>query len=225
MKKKSILPAYLRQVVLNWLNNYRVVSNLVTWRAKIGKRIIIRAGSEVGPDVIIGDYSYISGPRAYVEAAEIGKICSIARQTTIGVSSHDHQLVTTHPFILEPSYGIIRSRKQETQKARPVIGHDVWIGMNSMVHRGVTIGTGAVIAADAVVTKDVAPYSIVGGNPARHIKFRFSENIVEALLASEWWNWEDEKLMATAEDFSDPLLFLERHCSVHEPNKDNKNYF
>lgn len=201
----------LRWAVFNRLNDSRVESNSVAWRAKIGKKVIIRAGTEVGPDVSIGDYSYISGPRAYVEAAEIGKFCSIARQTTIGVSGHDHQLVTTHPFISDPGYGFTKTVIKDVQKPAPIIGHDVWIGMNSVVHRGVVVGTGAVIASDAVVTKDVAPYSIVVGNPARHIKFRFSKDIIEGLLATEWWNWDEEKILTAIEDFSDPVRFIFRN--------------
>ncbi len=210
--KLALSPLYW--AFMNRLRNHRVESWSVGFRAKIGKKVVIRAGSEVGSGVEIGDYSYISGPRAYVEAARIGKFCSIARQTTIGVSGHDHQLVTTHPFILDPGYGIARLPKAERQKPPPVIGHDVWIGMNSIVHRGVTIGTGAVIAADAVVTKDVAPYPIVGGNPAHHLKFRFPADVVEVLLASAWWDWTDEKLASAVEDFSNLELSVARHCAT-----------
>ncbi|GLH74277.1 hypothetical protein GETHLI_27790 [Geothrix limicola] len=183
-----------RWALLNWLKNHRVESRFVSWKAEIGRKVIIRAGSEVGPDVSVGDYSYISGPRAYIEAAEIGKYCSIARQTVIGVSGHDYHRVTTHPFISDPTYGFAAKVVPEPQKPPPIIGHDVWIGMNCTIHRGVRIGTGAVVASDSVVTKDVAPYSIVGGNPACHLKYRFSEQAIATLLASEWWNWEEGKL-------------------------------
>jgi acetyltransferase-like isoleucine patch superfamily enzyme len=198
--------------VLNRIKNHQVESSSVALKARVGRKVIIRAGSEVGPGVAIGDYSYISGPMAYVEAAEIGKFCSIARQTVIGVSGHDYRIVTTHPFILDPRYGIASRKRREEQKPPPVIGHDVWIGINAVIHRGVRIGIGAVVASNAVVTKDVAPYSIVGGNPAKHIKYRFSDDLIQALLASEWWNWSDEKLASLAEDFLDPDVFAQKHA-------------
>lgn len=173
--------------------------------------MIISAESEVGPDVTVGDYSYISGPRTYVEAATIGKFCSIARQTTIGVSGHDYTKVTTHPFIIDPFYGFVTATLPEHQKPAPVIGHDVWIGMNETLHRGVTIGHGAVIASDAVVTKDVEPYSIVAGNPARHIKYRFPPEVVDFLLKIQWWNWNDVEIKDSLAYFNDVNVLIRKY--------------
>ncbi len=197
--------------VKNAINHHHVESNQVAWRARLGKHVIIRAGSEVGPAVSVGDYSYISGPRAYVEAATIGKFCSIARQTTIGVSGHDYTKVTTHPMVIDPFYGFIDLPVAEAQKPPPVIGHDVWIGMNCVIHRGVTIGHGAVIASDAVVTKDVEPYSIVGGNPARHLRYRFAPDVIAALLEMQWWHWSDAELRQAIGAFDNPEDFIQMH--------------
>lgn len=155
----------------------------------------------------MADYSYINGPSSYVEDAEIGKFCSIARGVTIGVSGHDHSLVSSHPFLFDKAYRIVKDPPIEANKSRPVIGNDVWIGMGSYVLRGVTIGDGLVIAAKSVVTKDVAPYSIVAGSPARHVKYRFSESVINDLLEIKWWDWSREKLknevdmFYTVEDF------------------------
>jgi len=201
-------------VFLNYFHGHRVESDLVALKAKVGKKVIIRNGSEVGPSVVIGDYSYISGPRSYIEAAVIGKFCSIARQTVIGVSGHDYRLVTTHPFILDPWYDLVSTRKFEVQKSTPVIENDVWIGMNAVVHRGVHIGNGAVVASNAVVTRDVEPYSIVAGNPARHIKYRFSSDVIEKLLASEWWNWDEKRLKETSDSFFNPEDFIVKINSI-----------
>lgn len=200
--------------IKNALSNHNVESNQVAWRAKLGKQVVIRTGSEVGPNVTVGDYSYISGPRTYVEAATIGKFCSIARQSTIGVSGHDYTKVTTHPFVIDPFYGFVQAAIPEQQKEPPVIGHDVWIGMNCVIHRGVKIGHGAVIASDAVVTRDVAPYSIVGGNPARLIRYRFDPDVVDALLKIQWWDWSDLEISAAIDLFNDPVIFVRNYTKA-----------
>lgn len=89
-----------------------------------------------------------------------------------------------------------------------MIGNDVWIDMNAIVMRGVKIGDGAVIAAGAVVTKDVAPYSIVGGNPAKLIKYRFTEEVIGKLLEIKWWDWDEEKIRRNSAIFYDTENFV-----------------
>ncbi len=207
--KVIIAPLYWR--IMNRLHNYQVESTQVGFRAVIGRRVIIRAGSEVSSSVKIGDYSYISGPRSFVGSANIGKFCSIARETTIGVSDHNYRWVTTHPIIIDPEYGIVKDPVEEPQKPAPIIGNDVWVGMGAFIMRGVSIGDGAVVAANSVVTRDVAPYSIVGGNPARHIKFRFPPEIVAALLEIRWWDWSDEKIRKNRENFRVVEAFVRAH--------------
>ncbi|WP_269799630.1 CatB-related O-acetyltransferase [Geodermatophilus chilensis] len=91
------------------------------------------------------------------------------------------------------------------------IGNDVWIGNRVTILRGVHVGDGAVLAAGAVVTRDVPPYAIVGGVPARLIRWRFPEPIREALARSQWWTWPDELIRERIADFSDPELFARRH--------------
>lgn len=198
--------------LMNKLRGTEVEGGGVSPKAQIGRRAIVRRGSEVGADVVLGDYSYISGPRSYIEAARIGKFCSIARQVIIGPGDHDIHAVTTHPFPRSPAYGgLARVGVALPQKSPPVIGNDVWIGINSIVMRGVTIGNGAVIAANSVVTRDVAPYSIVGGIPARHLKQRFAPATQEALEKCEWWNWPDDKIAKNIDDFLTPEHLLARN--------------
>lgn len=193
---------------MNKVRETRVEGLGVSHKANIGRRAIVRRGSEVGPDVILGDYSYISGPRSYVEAAHIGKFCSIARQVVIGPGDHELYAVTTHPFRLSPSFGGLSSMEIPlSQKAAPIIGNDVWIGMNSIIMRGVIIGDGAVIAANSVVTRDVEPYSVVGGVPAHIIKYRFTSEIIIALQAIRWWDWSDQELSSRIEEFDSPENF------------------
>ena len=94
-----------------------------------------------------------------------------------------------------------------------IIGNDVWIGAHTTIVNGVRIGTGAVIGAGAVVTKDIPPYAIVVGNPAHVIKYRFSEDVIHKLLAIKWWNWSPEKILANEKLFLNIEKFIERHYS------------
>ena len=203
--------------VMNLLRGTCVEGAGVSPRARIGRRAIVRRGAEVGADVVLGDFSYISGPRSYVEAARIGKFCSIARQVVIGPGDHDHSAVTTHPFPVSPSYGgIAPSTKPQAQRAPPVIGNDVWIGINAIILRGVTIGDGAVVAANSVVTGDVEPYTVVGGVPARLLKRRFPPEIAEARRRSRWWDWPDAELSARIADFAAPAEFASKYGEGRE---------
>lgn len=196
---------------MNRLHCHTVEAWNVGIRVKVGRKAIIRSGAEIGSDVTIGDYSYISGPRTYVESARIGKFCSIARQTVIGVGNHDHTVVTTHPFFMSPEFGnIVETKREMPQRKAPVIGNDVWIGINSIVMRGVTIGDGAVIAANSVVTRDVPPYTIVGGAPAHHLKDRFPPDIVADLQNIRWWDWSDEELKSNVGYFLDTENFVKK---------------
>jgi acetyltransferase-like isoleucine patch superfamily enzyme len=191
--------------------NTRIYNYKLSRSVKPGKQVMIRRGVEIGWDFSIGDYSYISGPVNYVEAAHIGKFCSIARQTVIGVSNHNYNWLSTHPFIVSKAYNFISNNVSQPQKPAPVIGNDVWIGINSVISRGVTIGDGAVIAAGSVVTKNVEPYSIVGGVPAKHIKFRFNDDAIKALLKIQWWDWPGDKIKQEATYMHNIEAFIRRN--------------
>ncbi len=124
----------------------------------------------------------------------IGKYCSIGGSVSILLGgNHRMDWVTTYPFsALRPEAAHVAGHPATNGDV--VIGNDVWIGQVAVILSGVTIGDGACIAAYSVVTKDVAPYSIVGGNPARVIRARFPQDQVEALLDLAWWDWPDEEL-------------------------------
>lgn len=138
--------------------------------------------------------------RWWGEAARlrIGRYTSIADDVTIFLGgNHRVDWVTTYPFpaLSEGFWGEAKGiTGHPATKGDVVIGNDVWIGQNSVIMSGVRIGDGAVIAAYAVVTKDVPPYAIVGGNPAQEIRRRFSPEVIESLLAIEWWNWPHQKV-------------------------------
>lgn len=148
----------------------------------------------------IGDYTYGS-PKVFHwgENAKlyIGKFCSIADEVSIFLGgNHRHDWITTYPFPAFtdkwPEANNIKGHP--ATKGDVIIGNDVWIGYGATILSGVKIGDGAVIAARAVVTKNVDPYSIVGGNPARFIKKRFEDDLVEKLLDVEWWDWPIDKI-------------------------------
>lgn len=127
---------------------------------------------------------------------EVGSFCSISDTAKILLGGeHRTDWVTTYPFgEFFPEASGFKGHPQS--KGNVVIGHDVWIGYQALILSGVSIGSGAVVAARSVVTKDVAPYSIVAGNPARHIRFRFDESTIEALLKIAWWHWPLPKIKA-----------------------------
>lgn len=213
LSRSLIRPVLLRGywALMNWRFGHSVETWSVSRGAQIGRRAIVRRGVEMGSDVTLGDFSYVSGPRTYVESARIGKFCSIARQTVIGVGNHNVNAVTTHPFAISPEFGgLVSHRVIEPQRPAPVIGNDVWIGINSVIMRGVTIGDGAVVAANSVVTRDVSPYAIVGGSPARLIRFRFPEETINALQRIRWWDWSEQDLRQNASFFLDTEDFLRR---------------
>ncbi|WP_317047887.1 CatB-related O-acetyltransferase [Cognataquiflexum aquatile] len=144
----------------------------------------------------IGDHTYIQ-KRSTIFNAKIGKFCSIASGVTIGPGSHKLDSISTHPiFYLNKTPLVKKFSKSDLYSVSKVtiIENDVWIGEKAIVMDGVKIGTGSVVASGAVVTKDVPPYAIVGGVPAKLIKYRFSDQIIDDLLQSEWWNMPEVEL-------------------------------
>jgi acetyltransferase-like isoleucine patch superfamily enzyme len=128
----------------------------------------------------------------------IGSFCSIADKIKIFCGG-DHRVdwFTTYPFghiHTDIFTNNLAGKGHPLTKGNVVIGNDVWIGSNVTIMSGVTIGDGAVIAANSHVVKDVEPYSIVGGNPAKHIRYRLPKEVIETLLKLKWWDWDDEKI-------------------------------
>lgn len=135
----------------------------------------------------------------------IGKFCSIAcgAKFLFNSANHTFRSLSTYPFpLFFEEWGLDKKKVTDSwdNKGDIVIGNDVWIGYEAVVMAGVTIGDGAVIGARAVVTKDVLPYTIVGGIPAKPIRKRFSEETISALLALKWWDWPKEKIAQKIED-------------------------
>lgn len=163
------------------------------------------------PNIIVGDYTYYDDFEN-VENFEknvkylfdfigdqliIGKFCMIASDVKFIMNGANHltEAVTAYPFaIFGGDWSEAMQGKSYPNKGNIVVGNDVWIGYNATILAGVTIGDGAIIGNNALVTRDVEPYSIVGGNPAKLIRKRFSEEKIKQLLEIQWWNWEIEKI-------------------------------
>ncbi len=169
------------------------------------KGVTVEYGSHIQADRI-GKYSYVNKYCLIEKNTVIGRFCSIAYNVKIGLGSHPTDWVSTHPFAYDSKYKFVRESKsfQSNVKKKTMVGNDVWIGANAIVLAGITIGDGAIIGANSLVTKDVEPYSIVFGIPAEFQRFRFKEQIIDELLKSKWWNWEDDKIIKNVDLFSDP---------------------
>ncbi|MGB3418591.1 MAG: DapH/DapD/GlmU-related protein [Mesorhizobium sp.] len=165
--------------------------------AVIGERVILR-------EVSVGDFSYFE---RHAEAiyANIGKFCSIAANSRINALEHPMERLTTHKVSYRPNeyfrfLGVDAAFRERRQAKKVVIGHDVWIGHGAVVMPGISIGNGAVVGANAVVTQDVAAYTIVAGVPARPVRRRFSEEVAARIDALAWWDWTPEKLAQAIPD-------------------------
>lgn len=166
----------------------------------------------------LGDYSYVVNDSNIIYTT-IGKFCSIAAHTRINPGNHPMQRASQSHFTYRASAYFDDAQDDaaffDWRRSTPVtIGHDVWIGHGAIVLAGRSIGTGAVVAGGAVVTKDVPDYSIVAGNPARIIRRRFPEEIAERLKALAWWDWEHARLRAALDDFR--ALSVEAFLETYE---------
>ncbi len=167
------------------------------------------------PNIEIGDYTmyndFVNAPAAFEknnvlyhypingDHLNIGKFCSIACGAKFLFNSANHKMdsLSTYPFpLFFEEWGLDRKDVADSwdNKGDITVGNDVWIGYEAVILAGVTVGDGAIIGARAVVTKDVPPYAIVGGVPAKLIKKRFSEETIASLLEIQWWNWSKEKI-------------------------------
>jgi phosphonate metabolism protein (transferase hexapeptide repeat family) len=163
---------------------------------------------------VLGDYSYLAGDNQVIYST-IGKFCSVASGVRLNPGNHPMQRVTQHHMTYRRAaygFGDNDAAFFDWRRAHLVtIGHDVWIGHNAVVMPGVTIGTGAVIGSGAVVTRDVAPYQIVVGVPARPLRFRFRPEVITGLLRSAWWDWPHEVLAERLPELDDAERFAEKY--------------
>ncbi len=179
-------------------------------------RLFGRRAAPLPPHVSIGRHSYGSASRNLVRPTAaapitIGAFCSIGPDVLIfGQADHPTTLASTFPFRAK----LLRPEAENTDavtRGGVAIGNDVWIGARAIILSGVTVGDGAVIGAGAVVPRDVPPYAVAAGNPARIVRYRFDRNTISSLLALRWWEWPDERIAALEDAFYGPVdAFISR---------------
>lgn len=186
-------------MLFNIKNSVKIKSPGVDLRGKFGKNVRIDESVLFDGNSEVGDFSYINSYSS-VENTKIGRFCSISSNVTINPFEHDLSLISTHPILYDKKYGNYLSKSNKPV----VIGDDVLISKGVIILEGVTIGTGAVIGAGAVVVKDVKPYEVVAGVPAKHIKYRFNEERISSLL--DMWNFPTDKVVRIMKETKDARL-------------------
>jgi acetyltransferase-like isoleucine patch superfamily enzyme len=184
---------------------------------RFGNKVYIGQNCSLS-NCVIDSHSYCNN-NTNISNAKIGKYSSIGSNVQIGVGAHPTNLVTTHPafYSNNKTFETYADKMYYNEFEHIEIGNDVWIGSNSTIMNNVKIGNGAIIAYGAVVTKDVLPYSIVGGIPAKHIKFRFDQNVIMELIRINWWNWDENFLKENFTLFQNPetlINYYKNHVEI-----------
>lgn len=204
---------YIKGIAKNLYNPRISVFAIISSNAIVDKTAYIYRGVKA-KESKIGAYSYVAA-NTDIENAEIGKFCSIADNCRIGMSGHPLQYISTSPIFTEKRNALqlcwIEKDffEHKSLDERVIIGNDVWIGSHVLIKGGVHIGNGACVAAGAVVVKDVPPYAIVGGVPAKVIRYRFSPEVIGKLLELEWWNFDESKLKNSIAIFQKDILCVD----------------
>jgi virginiamycin A acetyltransferase len=189
MKELKLMAARVRSseriARFNKATNNQIESDQVSLKAIAGHHINVLRGTFICENSTVGSYSYV-GFNSLISRSAIGRYSSIASNVNIGHGEHPLDLISTNAIFMKESYNLFT-------RDECVIEHDVWIGVGSIIKRGVRVGIGSVVGANSFVNKDVPPYAIVVGSPARILKFRFDEDKIARILASKWWEQDVEE--------------------------------
>ena len=179
-------------------------------RNNIGKYVVLKKCC-IHNSLSIGDYTFIHNDVNIGRSVNsIGKFTSIATGVRIGLLNHPIDIVSTSPVFYNPKRGLISNTISQYNSYKGVsIGNDVWIGTNALILDNVTIGDGAIIAAGSVVTKNVEPYAVVGGCPAKVLKYRFDKSTISDLLKIKWWDLDQDWIERNTSLFLDLEVFLD----------------
>lgn len=186
----------------------KIMNSALHGKVQVGKNSVVKESFIMADnDVSIGRNTSLWGPNIDIfcrlNPVSIGSFCSIARN--VSMQEYNHRIDRCSTYFFACNVFGLEMEKDMTSRGAITIGNDVWIGTHVVVVSGAKIGDGAIIGANSVVTGEIPPYAIAAGSPAKVIKYRFEQKIIDRLLALKWWEWDDERIQNNRELFLNPL--------------------